>query len=61
MPIKIINKNSSNPIIAFGSEDDGHIQFERDYFGEEPSGYRFSVAPVGLILSLSIFKRLSVG
>ena len=43
MPIKIIGKNSTNPIIAFGSEDDGTIQFERNYFGgEEPSDYRFS-------------------
>ena len=42
-PIKIIGKDSTNPIIAFGSEDDGTIYFERDYFGgEEPSNYRFS-------------------
>ena len=42
-PIKIIGKDSTNPIIAFGSEDDGTIQFERDYYGgEEPSNYRFS-------------------
>ena len=42
-PIKIIGKDSTNPIIAFGSEDDGTIQFERDYYGgEEPSNYRFA-------------------
>lgn len=42
-PIKIIGKDSANPIIAFGSEDDGTIQFERDYYGgEEPSNYRFA-------------------
>lgn len=31
IPVKIINKESSNPSIALGSEDDGTITFPREY------------------------------
>lgn len=31
MPIMIINKDSENPLFVIGHEDDGTIQFEREY------------------------------
>jgi hypothetical protein len=31
MPIMIINKDSDNPLFVIGHEDDGTIQFDREY------------------------------
>ena len=31
MPVMIINKDSEYPLFVIGSEDDGTIQFEREY------------------------------
>ena len=31
MPVMILNKNSKYPLLVIGTEDDGTIQFEREY------------------------------